>query len=131
MKIVPIMGPPCAGKSTLARKLHEPGDIVVDLDVLAHALGYPHQHIRRDDLADPAVQAAQRARASILKAVREDRRLGNGSALVVATDGLDGLHSIRVDPGPDVCHMRADQDGRDASTHDEIDAWYARHGRTT
>lgn len=128
MRIVPIMGPPCGGKSTFAHELHEPGDIIVDLDTLAVELGYPHPHIRREDLAHPAVVVAMRARASILKAVREDRRLGDGSALVVATDGIDGMHALRVDPGREHCHERADLDGRDQATHDEIDAWYARHG---
>lgn len=132
MRVVPIMGPPCAGKTTIARELLDVdnGDVIVDLDALAHALGYPLQHILPGD-RHPAVQLAMRARASILKAIREDRRLGNGSALVIATDGIDGHHAMRIDPGLDVCHMRADQNGRDASTHDEIDAWYARHGRTT
>jgi uncharacterized protein len=127
MRIVPIMGPPCGGKSTFARELYEPGDIIVDLDALAHALGYPHTHIRRDDLAHPAVVAAQRARASILKAVREDRRLGDGTALVVATDGIDGMNALRVDPGREHCHEMAERDERAPETHDEIDAWYARH----
>lgn len=129
MKIVPIMGPPCAGKSTTARDLLEPGDVVVDLDHLALELGYPHPHIGRDDLGHPAVVLALRARASIIKGIREDRRLGGGTAMVIATDGIDGLHAMRIDPGADVCHSRADTDGRPAATHAEIDAWYDRHGR--
>lgn len=129
MKIVPIMGPPCGGKSTIARNLLyvDEGDVIVDLDVIAHALGYPAEHILHGD-THPAVQLAMRARASIIKAAREDRRLGSGSLLVVATDGIDGLYSMRIDPGADVCHQRADQDNRDPSTHEQIDRWYDRHG---
>ena len=131
MKIVPIMGPPCAGKTTTARELLEPGDVIVDLDALAHALGYPAEHIDHDEPPHAAVTLAWRARASILKALTQERRHPAATALVIATDGIIGLHSMRVDPGPDVCHQRADTDGRPASTHAQIDAWYTRHGRTT
>lgn len=43
-----IQGAPCSGKSTYLREHAQPGDIVIDFDVLAVALGSgdPHDHPR-------------------------------------------------------------------------------------
>ncbi len=39
-----IMGAPCSGKSTYVKQNAQPGDIVIDFDVLAQALGSPDPH---------------------------------------------------------------------------------------
>lgn len=39
-----VMGAPCSGKSTYVREHANPGDIVIDFDVLAQALGSPDPH---------------------------------------------------------------------------------------
>lgn len=39
-----VMGAPCSGKSTYVREHAAPGDIVIDFDVLAQALGSPDAH---------------------------------------------------------------------------------------
>lgn len=39
-----VTGPPCSGKSTYVRGRAKPGDIVIDFDVLAQALGSPNPH---------------------------------------------------------------------------------------
>lgn len=44
--ITVITGPPCSGKSTYARTHAQPGDIVIDFDLMAQAFGSstPHDH---------------------------------------------------------------------------------------
>ena len=39
-----IMGAPCSGKSTYVKQHAQPGNIVIDFDVLAQALGSPDPH---------------------------------------------------------------------------------------
>lgn len=39
-----VTGAPCAGKSTYVRKHARPGDIIIDFDQLAQALGSPVTH---------------------------------------------------------------------------------------
>jgi predicted kinase len=42
--ITVVTGPPCSGKSTYVREHRKPGDIVIDFDTLAQALGSPNPH---------------------------------------------------------------------------------------
>lgn len=44
MALTIVMGAPCSGKSTYVREHAKPGDIVIDFDVLAQALGSPDPH---------------------------------------------------------------------------------------
>lgn len=39
-----ICGPPVAGKTTLAKRLAQPGDLILDLDTIAKQLGSPTHH---------------------------------------------------------------------------------------
>lgn len=127
MRLIVITGPPCAGKTTYAREHAQPEtDIVIDLDTIAHALGYPHEHIDPNRRDHPAVRAALRARASILNEVSLHRS-GRGTAWLIDTNGShthQAEHVVHLDPGPEVCHQRADTDGRAPGTHHEIDAWH-------
>lgn len=134
MRLIVITGPPCAGKSTYAREHAGAGDVILDLDTIAHALGYPHEHIKPDDRGMTVVRAALRARASALKEIGMHRSGRAGVAWLIDTNGThrhEADHVHTIDPGPDVCHMRADADGRAVDTHAEINDWYTRHGRTT
>lgn len=129
MQLIVISGPPCAGKTTHVQEHRQPGDLVLDLDTLAHALGYPTPHIDHAQLDDhPARTAALTARASILK--HRGRWTDNPATLwIIDTDGrpLPGAEIRTIDPGADVCHQRATLTGRHESTHAQIDQWYARH----
>lgn len=46
MVITVVTGPPCSGKTTYVRTHAKPGDIVIDFDLIAQALGSatPHDH---------------------------------------------------------------------------------------
>ncbi len=52
-----ITGPPCAGKTTYARQHALPGDITVDFDAIAQALGSPASHGHDSHLAEVAAAA--------------------------------------------------------------------------
>lgn len=123
-----VSGPPCSGKSTFVDEHREPGDVVVDLDRIAHALGYPAEHVDWSEVEHhPARVAAMIARASVLKAVRS-RRV-SGHVWVIHSTGIVDLGgaafaSSQLDPGRDVCVERARAAGRPASTLEQIDRWY-------
>lgn len=127
MRFVVVTGPPCAGKTTYIDARRNPADVVIDLDKLAHAFGYPADQIDWSDYTHPARFIAIRARASAIKAAR-----GLDSTAVVwlvAPGGdttLPGAEVVNLDPGREECHRRADVTGRPQATHDQIDAWYAR-----
>lgn len=57
-----VTGPPCAGKTTYVSEHAQPGDIIIDFDALAQALGSPPHHYS-------AAQAAitRYARAAAIK----------------------------------------------------------------
>ena len=68
MRVVVVTGPPCSGKTHHVQEHRNPGDVVIDFDTLAHALGYPHEHAAWPPDDHPARAVALRARASDLKA---------------------------------------------------------------
>lgn len=58
--IVAVIGPPCSGKSTYIAEHRQPGDVVIDYDTLAIALGSDRDHDHSRDLI-PLVEVARRA----------------------------------------------------------------------
>lgn len=125
-QVVVVSGPPCSGKSTHVTEHRGPRDVVVDLDAIAHALGYPTAHLDWSDQPQhPARVAAFIARASLLKAIREGRVSGPTVWVVDAVGSVAVRHRpVRLDPGRDVCLERARATGRPASTLSEIARWY-------
>lgn len=124
-----VTGAPCSGKSTFVREHAKPGDLVVDFDALARALGSPvaHEH------SPWACQVAATAWAEVVRLVM--RRHDGERCWVVDSlptpqrrwdYGLAGaeLVTMRV-ADPAVLHQRADADGRPASTHGLIDSYLA------
>jgi hypothetical protein len=45
-----VVGPPCSGKSTYVKTHAKPGDITIDFDTLAQALGSPTPHDHAADI---------------------------------------------------------------------------------
>lgn len=45
-----VYGPPCGGKSTLVQRSAGPGDVVLDLDVIAQQLGSPRRWMHQHDV---------------------------------------------------------------------------------
>jgi hypothetical protein len=121
-----VSGPPCSGKTTFVAKRRRPGDLVVDYDDLAQALGSPVRHGHA-----PAIRRATKLvrDAAIRAAISEHRR--GARVWIVDTkpppDRLDQygragarLVTLRVDRAE--LHRRADAE-RPALWHSLIDRW--------
>ena len=124
-----VTGPPRGGKSTYVRDNAQPNDVVLDLDSLAHAMGYPHPHVEWGE-DHPAIDAARMARAHVLYALLKGRLHANAWVIDTRPDGAmraqyqrAGAQVITIDPGEQVCIERAAD--RPAGTLDGITAWYA------
>jgi hypothetical protein len=95
-----ITGPPCGGKSTYITDRAKPGDIIVDMDVIALALTAPGT--KPHTFSDKVRQVAERARAA---AVSE--------ALIVAQgERYQNVYIIHTDPTPDQRAMYRAAGGR-------------------
>lgn len=126
-----VTGPPCSGKTTHVAKHRHPESVVVDLDALAHALGYPDTHVVWND-PHPAIAAARTARTAVIAAAQKQQI--HGEVWIIDADPhpttvriLERLGARRIDlnPGRDECHRRAHAAGRDDSTRERINHWYA------
>jgi rare lipoprotein A (peptidoglycan hydrolase) len=123
-----VTGPPCGGKSTYVRAHRKPGDLVVDLDQLAQALGYPSAQIRWGD-THPAVRAARTARTQVIRALLHGEIRGDAWVIDTRPDRAmraqyerAGARFHTADPGEAVCQERAAD--RDPSTLEGIASWY-------
>lgn len=77
-RVVLVCGPPCGGKSTYVAEHAEPGDIVLDQDVIARELGS-----RRDWLHSGPV--AKRAQLVMRHRIDDVARMHSGTAWVIRT----------------------------------------------
>lgn len=127
MPVYLICGPPCSGKTTLARRLAGDQDVVLDFDLICAELdgqpGWSHSK-----------QVRQRA-GLILEA--RTRRLrhplaGNAYLIRAAPNPLERVRLARLlnaqvwllNPGKAECLRRAKQDQRPARTAEAIADWY-------
>lgn len=123
-----VTGPPCAGKTTYVAAERKPTDMVIDLDALAHAFGYPDEQIEWGS-KHAAVAAARLARTRVLSALlRGELR---GAAWVIDTHPdramraqyqRAGARIVTIDPGPTVCLERAKSRG--PATVEGVEGWY-------
>ena len=123
-RIVLVVGPPGAGKSTLVAGEASDVDVVIDYDAILGALGpvVPRGSGQRHDVA-------MAARGAILDQVRAGRVSADRIWIVSANARAEGLfphHEVRVvDPGRDVVVAQAAADGRPPHFVGLIDDWYA------
>lgn len=122
------MGAPCSGKSTYVREHAKPGDIVIDFDVPAQALGSPSPHDHNKEIRMVAIDMRRTAIASAIQAhlrghtvwvvdINPDMRM-DAYRRVGAR-----FHTCTADRAE--LHRRADA-GRPARWHELIDEHLAR-----
>lgn len=123
-----ITGPPCSGKSTYAREQLKPGDILIDFDTLAQALGSPTPHDHPDHIRWVAIAAR---RAAVNSAIIQHHK---GATVWVVHTRIPRKDMQRyVDAGAEIVTLHADRDElharataeRPADWHRLIDEWQA------
>jgi 5-methylcytosine-specific restriction endonuclease McrA len=125
-RITLVCGPPCSGKTTWVHEHAEPGDLVLDWDALAQALGSPHPWQHPPALRPFIAEARDAALA------RLDRAHNLSAAWIIATaprqadrDRLaPGASVVLLATPEDECVRRARRDGRPADTIEAIEAWW-------
>ncbi len=131
MRIVVLVGPPCSGKTTLARTVAKPGDVVLDYDDIARALGSPAQWIHPEPYRTEAERVMQ---ARIAAAYFQPC---DGMAWVLRTAPRPHQRAALAEqwhaqvyvlnPGETECRRRAKADGRPSGTSRRIGQWYHRY----
>ena len=125
MVITVVTGPPCSGKSTYVRTHARPGDIVVDFDILAQALGSPTPH---DHSAATRHVTIQARRAAIAAALTVADKVPvwivdcNISPERMAAYKTAGARVVTMGAAPEVLHQRASS-GRPPRWHQLVDRW--------
>lgn len=131
--ITVVSGAPCSGKSTYVAETARLGDIIVDFDVLAVALGSAVSH----DHAAVHVDLARLARrAAIDEVLLHPDFLGDVWIVDTAPTyyslgrySAAGAQFEVCDPGRNECLRRALADGRPEWTIAEIHRWYDTHAQ--
>lgn len=121
-----IVGPPGAGKTTYVNTHAKPGDLIVDYDQIADALGgsIKHDTHRNDDLH----QVTMAARNAILRQLRQGKTNVARAWIISANPKAESMfpfHQVKVvDPGRDESKRRAVAAGRPDKWVRLIDEWY-------
>lgn len=126
-----ITGAPCSGKSTYARQHARAGDIVIDFDDIAQALGSTADHGHSAHHCDVAVQAWLAAIHEALEQGRRGHRVWivdtRPTAYRLAQYRDAGAKIVRLDATAAELHRRADE-GRPPQWHNRIDQYLAAKG---
>ena len=129
-----ITGPPCAGKTTYARQHAMPGDIIVDFDEIAMALGCQARHTYgdRDHIWHVTLAARNAAITSAIQRHHEGARVWIIDCVIPPNrqDAYDanGARIVRLTAEPAELHRRASAE-RPPQWHAQIDQWLATGGR--
>lgn len=128
--ITVVTGPPCSGKTTYIREHAKPGDIVIDFDVIARALGSTSAHDHDPRLREITAAAWAAAvdqlvtRYPGMRAWVIDSRPGRARQ---AAYQRARARIVKLDAPAAELHRRAEADSRGDDAHRRIDEWTSRH----
>jgi hypothetical protein len=118
-----VIGPPCAGKSAYVEAHAAEGEVQLDFDKLAAAMGSTSEHHPPKAIADVTFSARQAAINRILARKHPAWIIHtNPPEDQVAEYKAAGVKFLLVDPGEDVCLERARK--RPDGTEAAVRRWY-------
>ena len=116
-----ITGAPCSGKSTYIEEHAKQGDLIIDFDKMAVAMG-----AESHNLTSHIKEATMRARDAVISVALANEK---AESWIIDTnmkrDYPKSVEVVVLDPGKEVCLERAKRDGRPEWTIDVIEQWYA------
>lgn len=128
MKRILLAGPPCAGKSTLARRLaREVGGIILDLDEIAVELGSPSTHDHSDSMYARAEAEFERRLAALDGSAVVIRSVPERSKREALADRIAADRTIVLAIDSDTAKARGQSAGRPPRTAAAIDSWWRRY----
>ena len=130
--ITVVIGPPCSGKSIYVRQHRRPGEITVDFDDLAQALGSETHHGHTDDLRRVTIAARSAAIRAAIDAHHRGARVWVVD-MAPPQSRLDqyeqaGAKVIKLTVAREELHARADRE-RPPSWHSLIDQYLDSDGQ--
>lgn len=119
-----VHGPPGAGKSTYVQEHRQPGDLVVDYDLLGSALG-SDSRAQHEEIHETINAARNAVLDKIRKGETGARKVWIISANPNAVQMFPHHEAIHVDPGQAESTRRAVDGGRTSSAVASIADWYS------
>lgn len=120
--ITVVIGPPCSGKTTAVRGRARPGDVVIDFDAIAQALGSrEHDHPKAHGIVAAAARRAAIGATLSIVGVKVWVILTHRHQ--IAEFGLAAAEVLRIDTPLDECERRARAQRRSPRVIDVIRHW--------
>ena len=122
-----ISGPPCAGKSTYVKENAKDGDLRIDYDLIAQALGAVNSHAAEGLIKQAAFDAREGAIKTAVSNPDADSWIIHTSPSKEHLKMYEevGAEVVELDPGKEICLERALSDNRPQQTLDGIEKWYS------
>jgi hypothetical protein len=127
MTITIVIGPPCSGKSTVVEKKKRVGDVVIDYDAIALAVGSSTPHDATGSIRKVALAARWGAINKVLSGIEDNAFIlhTRPSLEQLQKYTVMGSKFLVVDPGKEVCLARARAEHRPEGIFQAIEAWYS------